>query len=160
MSYESRDETDVSNVASERSALSPSEKFSRQQENEIQRPRGRRRPGVGGRQSEPLQESLVLRALCPNHSKAQPSDFQVVLDGHTAPTLHGRVLEGKMYEADLPGPMEGRSSEAGLCPREDEPRLLSKASREGVEGKLCFSWNQSLRLWLLVLRDKVVMLIW
>lgn len=156
MSYESRDETDVSNVASERSALSPSEKFSRQQENEAQRPRGRRRPGVGGRQSEPLQESLVLRALCPNHSKAQPSDFQVVLDGHTAPTLHGRVLEGKMYEADLPGPMEGVPVRLGFVPG----RLLSKASREGVEGKLCFSWNQSLRLWLLVLRDKVVMLIW
>lgn len=37
---------------------------------------------------------------------------------------------------------------------------LLEAAPERVEGKLCVSWNQSLGLWLLVLRDKIIMLIW
>lgn len=39
--------------------------------------------------------------------------------------------------------------------------LLSEATlEEGVERDTVYAWNQSPRLWLLVFRDKLILLIW
>lgn len=72
---------------------------------------------------------------------------------------------GEDTQGRLAGSGGGHSSEARLCPREDRPgcspRLLPQGEGGGAERRgSCFSGNQSLGLWLLVLRDKVVMLIW
>lgn len=73
----------------------------------------------------------------------------------------GVPLEGKTYKADLPRLMGDILVRPGFVPgKSRRGDSLGEASPERVEGKLCVSWNQSLGLWLLVLRDKVIMLLW
>lgn len=67
---------------------------------------------------------------------------------------------GEDTQDRLAGSGEGHSSEARLCPREDRPGCFSDRGKGAERRGSCFSGNQSLGLWLLVLRDKVVMLIW
>lgn len=78
-----------------------------------------------------------------------------------APTLVRCALEGTRYRADLPRLREGILVRPGFVPGRSRPGdSLRGFSGEKVEGKLCVSWNQSLGLWLWVLRDKVIRLIW
>lgn len=75
-----------------------------------------------------------------------------------APTLGKCGLEGKKPNPDLPRLIGGILLKPGSVPGRSRPG----DSLRGLsgEGKLCVSGNQSLGLWLLVLRDKVIMLIW
>lgn len=50
-------------------------------------------------------------------------------------------------------PLIEETGEAALCPREEQ-------GPPPIRGHSVDAWNQSPRLWLLVFRDKVILLIW